>query len=140
MENDYLYKTRVSLVNLDVILLFVIDVIAWLFYPILGVAFFILLVFWIIIFVGMRMYVYEDRIEYKVGFILKTSNKVMPLRNVSVINYSSDLIGRIFNYGDILIGAYDRRDSISIKGVNNAKILTENIKILMVKENEIWKD
>ena len=86
------------------------------------------------------MYVYGDRIEYKVGFILKTSTKLMPLRNVSVVNYSSDLIGKIFNYGDILIGTYDRRDSISIKGVKNAKILTENIKILMHKENNEWKD
>ena len=136
MENNFLYKTRVSLINIDVFLLFIIDVLTWFIHPILGLAFLFLFVLWIINIIGMRMYVYEDRIEYKVGFILKTSTKVMPLRNISVINYSSDLIGKIFNYGDIVIGTYDSRDSINVKGVKNAKMLTENIKLLMLKENK----
>lgn len=134
MEKNYLYKTRVSLVNLDVILLFVISILAFFINVFAGVIIFVLFLFWVISIVSMRIYVYEDRIEYKTGIIIKTYSKTMPLKNVSVINYSSDILGKIFNYGDIVIGTFNVNDSFNIKGVKNAKMLCENLKALLYKE------
>ena len=131
---ECLYKTRVSLWNLDIFLYFVIDVFAWFIHYILGILFFVLLVGWIVSVVGMRIYVYKDRIEYKAGFIFKTFSKSMPINKATTITYSSDLLGKIFSYGDIVIGTYNDLDGFRLKGVKNAKMLCENIKSLMYDE------
>jgi len=133
MENSYLYKTRMSLINLDVFLLFVIDVFAWFLNFWAGIIFLFLLFFLIINIISMRMYVYEDRIEYKVGFVLKTYTKSMSLNKISIVSYSSDVFGKLFNYGDIIIGTYNEKDNFNLKGMKNAKMLTENIKELVFK-------
>lgn len=134
MEDNYLYKTRVSLVNLDVFLLAIIAVFAFFVNVWIGLAVFCVLMFWIISMVSMRMYIYEDRIEYRAGYILKTYVKRLPLKNISVISYSSDFVGKIFNYGSIVIGTYNEKDSISLKGMKNAKMLVTNIKALIYRD------
>ena len=131
---EYLYKTRVSLWNLDIFLYFVIDVFAWFIHYALGIVFFVFLVGWIVSVVGMRIYVYKDRIEYRAGFIFKTFSKSMPINKATTITYSSDLLGKIFNYGDIVIGTYNDLDGFRLKGVKNAKMLCENVKLLMYNE------
>lgn len=129
--DECIYKTRVSLWNLDIFLYFIIDVFAWFIHYVLGIVFLVLLVGWILSVIGMRIYVYKDRIEYKAGFILKTFSKTMAIDKATTITYSSDLLGKIFNYGDIVIGTYNDFDSFRLKGVKNAKMLCENVKTLM---------
>jgi hypothetical protein len=96
-----------------------------------GIIITIFLAFWVVSIVGMRIIVYKDKIEYKVGFFLKTFSKSMPIDKACTITYTSDIFGKIFNYGDIIIGAYNHLDGFKLKGVKNAKMLCENVKALM---------
>lgn len=131
MENSYLYKSRVSLFDLDILIWLVVCVFGFFLSPIIGVLAVLVLLFWVVNTVGMRIYVYEDKLEYKAGFILKVSSKTLLLKNVSSISYSTDLIGRIFNYGDVVVSTYSETAGISIKKVKNAKMLVENINELL---------
>ena len=134
MQKDYLYKSRVSLLNFDLLFTLIISVLGFVIHPILGLCMLFIFFIHVINAISNRIFVYEDRIEYKIGFFLKTSSKMMPLRNISVINCSCSIFGKILNYGDIFISTYDRAEGINIKNVKNAKMLTENIKTLIMSE------
>ena len=133
MDNNYLYKSRVSLFDLDILIWVIVCIFGFLLNIIIGILAFLVLLFWVFSIVGMRIYVYEDRIQYKAGFILKTSSKIVQLKKVASISYSSDLIGRVFNYGDVVISTYSEKEGISLRRVKNAKMLVDNI-------NELLKD
>lgn len=131
--SNYIYKTRVSLFNLDLFLIFVLCVFSWFINFWICLATFILFVFWLVNIISMRIYVYENRIEYKAGFILKTYTKSMPINHAVTVTYSSGLLGKIFNYGDVIIGTYNNLDGFRLNGVKNVKMLCENINVLINK-------
>jgi hypothetical protein len=131
MEDNYIYKTRLSLWNLDFILLAIVDIFAFFINIWLGIALFVTVLISFLGLVGTRLVVYEDRVEYKAGFIIKSFVKVIPLNAEISITYGSDLFGKIFNYGDIHIGAHKDIDSFYLKNVRHAKMLCDNIKQLI---------
>lgn len=131
MGEDYLYKSRVTLINFDILIWLTVCVCGFFVDVVVGVICVVVLLFWVVSIIGMRIYVYEDRIVYKAGFILKTYSKSMLLKNVSIVSYSSDLFGKIFKYGDVVVGVYNERDSFNIKKVKNAKMLVDNINELL---------
>lgn len=131
--NECLYKSRMSLVNLDVILLLCVSIIGAFVNLWICLGFSILFLIGVISMLGTRICVYEDRIVYKAGFLLKTSEKTIFLKNISLVSYSSDLLGKIFKYGDIIIATYSERYSFNLKGMKNAKMLCDNINILLEK-------
>ena len=124
-----IYKTRMSLFNLDVILWGIISVILSFINIYLFMLSFVVLIFWVLFIVGTRICLYEDKIEYRVGFILKTSVSTIFIKNISFVNCSQDLLGKIFHYGDIIIATYNEKYSFTIKRMKNAKMLIDNIYI-----------
>lgn len=126
-----IYKSRMSLFNLDIFLWGIISII--LFYIHFYVFLFgiMILMLWIVFIIGTRICVYEDKIEYRVGFVLKTSVSTILIRNITFVSCSQTLLGKLLNFGDIVIGTYNEEYSISIKGMKNAKMLTDNINILI---------
>ena len=96
--NEYLYKTRCSLFTSDIIFAFLLFVFSIFIHPILVVLTFISLAFQVVSVIGTRVLVYEDRIEYRIGFILKTSSKTLPLNKTCAVTYSSTLLGKLFNF------------------------------------------
>ena len=126
-----IYKTRMSLFNLDVILWGIISVILSFINIYLFMLSFVVLIFWVLFIVGTRICLYEDKIEYRVGFILKTSVSTIFIKNISFVNCSQDLLGKIFHYGDIIIATYNEKYSFTIKRMKNAKMLIDNINILI---------
>lgn len=134
--NEYLYKTRCSLFTSDIIFAFLLFVFSIFIHPILVVLTFISLAFQVVSVIGTRVLVYEDRIEYRIGFILKTSSKTLPLNKTCAVTYSSTLLGKLFNFGDISIGSYNDFDGITLRGVKNAKMLSENLKSLIYKNTK----
>jgi len=132
--NNYLYKTRGTLIDSDLLVYLLGIVFGWIIHFGVGLIVLALFLFRIISILSMRVYIYRDRVEYKTGFIIKTFTKSMPLSNVTMVSYSSDLLGKIFNYGDIIIGTYNSYDSFVLKGLKNAKMLSENIKSLMYEK------
>ena len=134
--NEYLYKSRMSLINLDVALLLLVSILSafisfWLF-----IAFFVLLSICVISILGTRIFVYEDKIVYKAGFLIKTSEQTILMRNISLVSYSSDLLGKIFKYGDVIIATYNEKYSFSLRGMNQARMLVDNINILLEKQGK----
>jgi hypothetical protein len=83
---------------------------------------------------SVRIFLFKDRIEMKNGFVLKTFHKSMPLENAKTVTYSGSLLGKLLNYGDVTIGTYNATDGFTLKGVKNAKQLSENIKALMYEK------
>jgi hypothetical protein len=128
---EYLYKTRGSLFTFSMLILEICVCISFFISPILGCVSIFLLAITIINILSLRVYVYKDRVVYKTGIILKTSSKVMPLRKVCVVTYNSSIWGKIFNYGDIIIGTYNDIDSFVMPSIKNAKMFSENINSLL---------
>ena len=126
-----IYKTRMSLFNLDIILWGIISIILAFINIYLFLFSFVVFMFWVLFIVGTRICVYEDKIEYRVGFVLKTSVSTILIKNISFVNCSQDLLGKIFHYGDIVIATYSEKYSFTIKGIKNAKMLIDNINILI---------
>lgn len=126
-----IYKSRMSLFNLDIILWSVISVILYfvnIYFFLFAVA---VLICWIFFMLGTRICLYEDKIEYRVGFVVKTSVSTVLIKNISFVSFSQDLLGRIFHYGDVVIGTYNEKYSFTLKGMKNAKMLVENINVLI---------
>lgn len=132
--DNYLYKTRMSLINLDVFLMLILSCVSFFVNIWCGVLACLLLFFWCVFIIGTRIYVYQDKVVYKVGFFLKTSVKILKVDTISMVSYSNSLFGKIFNYGDVIISSYNENSSFSLKGMKNAKMLCENICELINKK------
>ena len=126
-----LYKARGSFFNSGILSTLILAVISIFFHYIIALLAFILLVVSVLNCLSDRVYVYEDKIVYKHGILLKTSYKMMPLRNVCSVTYNSSLFSKILNYGDVIIGTYNNQDSFVLIGIRNAKMLAENITSLI---------
>ena len=127
----WLYKARGSFFNSGILSTLILAVISIFFHYIIALLAFILLVVSVLNCLSDRVYVYEDKIVYKHGILLKTSYKMMPLRNVCSVTYNSSLFSKILNYGDVIIGTYNNQDSFVLIGIRNAKMLAENITSLI---------
>ena len=126
-----IYKSRMSLFNLDIILWSIISVILYfvnIYFFLFAIA---VLVCWIFFMLGTRICLYEDKIEYRVGFVVKTSVSTVLIKNISFVSLSQNLLGRMFHYGDVVIGTYNEKYSFTLKGMKNAKMLADNINILI---------
>ena len=129
MEN-YLYKTRATFISLDLLFYIVLNIFAWFIHYWLGIATLFFVVIQVVNIVFSRVYIYSDKIEYKVGLI-SSSEKIIPINKTCAITYSSGFLGKLFNFGDIIVGTYNALDGIRIKNVKNARMLCENIKSLI---------
>ena len=126
-----LYKARGSLFNSNILCTLILAMVSVFFHYIIALLSFILLVTSILSCLSDRVYVYEDKIVYKRGIILKTSYRMMPLRNVCSVTYNSSIFGKLLNYGDVIIGTYNNQDSFVLIGISKAKMLCENISSLI---------
>lgn len=126
-----LYKARGSLFNSGILSTLILALVAVFLNYIIALLAFGLLVMSILNCLSDCVYVYEDKVVYKRGIILKTSYRMMPLRNVCSVTYNSSIFGKILNYGDVIIGTYNNQDSFVLIGISNAKILAENITSLI---------
>ena len=131
---NYLYKTRMSLFNFDFVFLCIVCFLAYIVNKWAGLASLLLFTFWTINIITMRVYVYENFIEYKAGVFINTYTKTIPMRNVGTIKYKSSVIGKILNYGDVVLNTYNGVEYLNLKGVKNAKMFCENVKVLMLEE------
>lgn len=131
---ECLYKTRSSLFNFDLFLTLIMSVLGFFIHIFLGVILSILSIIMASSILSVRIFLYKDRIEMKNGIVLKTFHKSMPLENAKTVTYTSSLLGKLLNYGDVTIGTYNATDGFTLKGVKNAKILSENIKSLMYEK------
>lgn len=134
--DKYLYKSRMSLINFDVFLWIAISILFSFASKLFFMFSFCILLFWIVFILGTRVYVYEDKIVYKVGFILRTHSSTILIKNISFVNCSETLIGKLFHYGDVVIETYTDRSSINLKSMKNASMLVENISVLMRENNQ----
>ena len=80
--------------------------------------------FWLIrdllAFASMRITLYEDHIEGKVG-IIRTHKLNSPLEKVQSVSVKSGLFGKIFNYGTITVTT--AASTISFAGIKGANSL-----------------
>lgn len=132
--DGYLYKTGSSIFNFDLFLTLVLSIFGFFIHIALGLIMIVLTVFMASSILSVRIFLYKDRIELKNGLFLKTFCKSMPLENAKTVTYSSGLMGKILNYGDVTIGTYNATDGFTLKGVRNAKLLSENIKTLLYEK------
>ena len=102
----------------------------------------ILGVFWLIrdliLFASMRITLYEDHIEGKVG-IIRTHKLNSPLEKVQSVEVKSGLMGKIFNYGTI--GVTTAGSVIKFPGIKGANKLVGliNEQIEKSQENKMMK-
>jgi membrane protein YdbS with pleckstrin-like domain len=64
-----------------------------------------------------RQYYITDSEVVKVEGILTKKRTAIPYLNVADVRLNQGIIGRIFNYGDVIISGY--KDSIVMKGIKN---------------------
>lgn len=131
---ECIYKTRSSLFNFDLFLTLALSVFGFFIHWFLGTLMLVLTLIMASSILSVRIYLFKDRIEMKNGFVLKTFHKSMPLENAKTVTYTSSLVGKLLNYGDVTVGTYNATDGFTLKGVKNAKILSENIKSLMYEK------
>ena len=58
------------------------------------------------------------------------------LKDVSSVTYTSNVIGKLFNFGDITAVAYTMDGGINIRGVKNAKMFVDNIMVLITNKDK----
>ena len=131
MERNCLYSTRMALLDYDFLGWIAIILLGFAVNTVFGVVIAMIFVFHCITNFLTRIYLYNDRIEYKTGFIFKISKRTLLFRSVSAVDYRSGLFGKIFNYGDVVIYGYSDKISVNITKVKNAKTLVANIQELL---------
>ena len=133
MKNNCLYSTRMVVFD-GVFLFWIVAVLgAFFIHFILGVLVGLSFISNCIRALTTRVYVFDNRIEYKTGFILSISKRTILFRSVSAVDYSSGLIGKCLNYGNVIVYGYNDGATVNIRNVKNARMLVSNIQELLAK-------
>ena len=93
---------------------------------------FVIFVFFSI--VSMRIYLYEDKIVFKTGLFIKCSTKTVPINVITCVECTTNVIGKIFHYGDIYLGSVSGKSSFILKNIKEAQMFCENVNEILYKE------
>ena len=84
-----------------------------------------------------NIYFYEDRIIEKSGVFSKNETE-MAFVGISAVSIHQSLLGRIFNFGDILVDVVGKWN-INTKGVKKPKAVKEFLAQYIVKNENVTK-